>query len=211
MNLKTFLKRVAFYSLGSSCFPRFLLNGWKIDQPTYFFDWLITDKLSLQKTLLDFSEQEFFSNGWRVVDQDLRVLDEHTGLKFQHDFPNKDGIVDKELVSSQVNIVKSRYIHRRRRLFEHVANDENPVFIRYTYRTVLNTNEVDEIFNIVKQAFNKDCLVLILTDNKFLEPTISGKKMICPVQIHEDKPSSPSDTSLSEVRDCLSRLAGINF
>jgi hypothetical protein len=125
---------MAFYSIGGSCLPKFGLDDFVEKTHTYFFDWLITDLRSLEKSLQRFSESHFLREGYEVCDNALRVKDIHTGIKFQHDFPTTaEGKVDAGKIEQTLESVRSKYIRRRNRLFDCAREDVNATFIRYDF------------------------------------------------------------------------------
>ena len=125
---------MAFYSIGASCLPKFGIDDFMEKSHTYFFDWLITDIVSLERSLLSFSENHFLREGYEVCDNALRVKDIHTGIKFQHDFPTtEEGKVDTRKIEQTLESVRSKYIRRRNRLFDCVREDVNATLVRYDF------------------------------------------------------------------------------
>jgi hypothetical protein len=123
---------MSFYSIGSSCLPKFGIDQYIGKTQTYFYDWLITDSSALEASLLAFNRERFFREGYEVCDNNMRVKDLHTGLRFQHDFPaDAEGTVDLSKIEATINIVRERYIRRWDRLFACVMADPNPCFIRH--------------------------------------------------------------------------------
>jgi hypothetical protein len=125
---------MSFYSIGASCLPKFGIDDFVKKNHTYFFDWLITDLAALERSLLEFSEDSFLRLGYQVCDNDLRVKDLHTGVKFQHDFPTTvEGKIDVGEIEKTLEDVRSKYIRRRKRLFDCVRKDIDPTLIRYEF------------------------------------------------------------------------------
>jgi hypothetical protein len=112
---------MSIYSIGSSCLPKFGIDKHVGKTHTCFYDWLITDLQSQEKTLVDSSGDRLMSFGWEICDDGIRVRDNHTGIRFQHDFPA--GKARKRIPSlgeENLAVVKAKYLRRRERLIDSV-------------------------------------------------------------------------------------------
>ena len=173
---------MAFYSIGASCLPKFGIDDFMEKSHTFFFDWLITDIVSLERSLLSFSENHFLREGYEVCDNALRVKDIHTGIKFQHDFPTtEEGKVDTRKIEQTLESVRSKYIRRRNRLFDCVREDVNATLIRYDFSVgkgdkTLEKKYENRVRECVDSSLGKNFKIVIISKDisatSFLENTL---------------------------------------
>ncbi|GEA11118.1 hypothetical protein [Alteromonas sp. KUL49] len=161
---------MAFYSIGCSCLPKFGIRT-SGDTGTNFFDWLITDVNALEKSLVGFSEEQFLNNGVEVCDNELRVKDLYTGLRFQHDFPVfSNDKIDPSKIDGAISEIREKYIRRRNRLFEEFHNDNSPTLIRYEWE-IANGDEGREetyarrIKDVIDASLGKDYNLIVISND----------------------------------------------
>lgn len=157
-----------FISLGCSCLPKFGIENYLEKQATLFYDWVITDMCALRTSLLKFDESKFFLQGLKICDEGIRVLDLHTGLKFQHEFPATNGSIIEYVDQSDVDRVRETYTRRRARMFDIVQNTETPIFVRYEFSIDaidIAKDYASTLKNLLSEAFNRPFTLIILAPN----------------------------------------------
>lgn len=195
---------MAFYSIGSTCLPKFGLDDFVGKTHTYFYDWLITDLDSLDKSLINFSEDLFFQQGIEVCDDDLRVKDSYTGLRFQHDFPTlSDHKIDRDQVAATIEEVKLKYVRRRKRFLESVFADEDACLIRFENAIGDGSSEFEQRYesklrNIIDQGIRKNINILILSRNLGQVKKV-GQSLIAPIETEQERPWRPTKDSWNYV------------
>ncbi|WP_419226904.1 DUF1796 family putative cysteine peptidase [Alteromonas sp. OM2203] len=118
-------------SLGSTCQPAYWIRN-ELKQPeAYFFDWLITPPKALIKVLDDGIDDLLDVKNLSIHHRGIRVIDDLSGLEFQHDFPEDETGKILDSYVDYVDNVRDKYIRRYERLIELIASDKQIVFVRY--------------------------------------------------------------------------------
>lgn len=200
---------MSLFSIGVSCLPKFGIDEFACTTHTYFYDWLITDLTSLEKSLTDFQEEKFLNSGTEICDNGLGVKDNHTGLRFQHDFPSTpEGKIIPELISDNINCVKEKYLRRRARFFKSVSEDDFPIFTRYEWGGI-NHNDLKRIQQALTSAFSRNFKLIILS-SRVEKQASHGSADIFPVTQLADTPWKASAASWNAILDHCKRNYGIS-
>lgn len=77
-----------------------------------------------QKSIENFYPDHFLNINQPVVDNVIRVLDSHTGVKFQNEFSSlEDGTIDINSIKQSANKIKEKYIFLRNRTLDVMRNN----------------------------------------------------------------------------------------
>lgn len=142
------VSRINLIGFGCSCQPAYQIRRFTGIEKAHFFDWLITPMKSIGKVLLDFDPDHFLNinqpGGLPIVDHGIRVLDSHSGVKFQHEFSSlKDGVIDINSIRQDAIKIKEKYIFLRNRTLDAMRSEQDFVYIRFEWP--VNDGKYDEI------------------------------------------------------------------
>jgi hypothetical protein len=132
------VNQINFISFGCFCQPAYQIRRFTGIEKAYFFAWLITPIKSIGKVLRDFDSDHFLNinqpGGLPIADHGIRVLDLHTGVKFQHEFSSlEDGTINISSIRQMQIRVKEKYIFLRNRTLNDMQSVNDFVYIRFEW------------------------------------------------------------------------------
>jgi hypothetical protein len=171
---------VTWISLGCSCLPKFGIRDHIAQQPTFFYDWLISDIDSLAKATFSFSK-DLFLKDIDLCDNGIRVRDLYTGLRFQHDFrTDSNGSIEYPVDGAQLLRTREKYLRRIDRLIQTLERSSYVVFIRYEFLLPHDIkSHLELLASIVRHLRNRHCLTILLLPDTY-EIQYYGKIVIVP-------------------------------
>lgn len=204
-----------FFSIGASCLPKFGLDLLQSSQPTFFFDWLISDVNSLRNSLLEFNEDQFLIE-YSLCDANIRIIDHHTRLRFQHELPflknpSRDIITSRKNIDEQIAQLRLKYLRRRARFMDVISSCNSPVLIRYAHdRKLLNKSQADiyasEIYEIIKALNLRTPRLLVLSkDIDSVLIKYGGLVVVHPILVDDQSPWQPIPVSMAKAMSLIAR------
>lgn len=120
-------------SLGAACQVAHQLRRIGLSAETMFYDWIVTDHLTLLRTLDVNVGDDLFQKGYSLPKGGRHLFDAGTGLRFYpHDFL---GLIEEDevLVASQISKVREKYLGRLARMHNILASGEPICIVRHFF------------------------------------------------------------------------------
>jgi hypothetical protein len=150
---------VDYFSLGEYCGTAFNIRRHTLQNEAYFFDWLVTRNSALE--FITKENEDFFMPGnWSLRgepgNEDIRVMDKHSGLLFQHEFPIlESGRIDRALVDVHLAKAKDKFVYLKNKTVVAIRQSRRCVLIRSENNVVTLDDalrrhaEINQIFSII--------------------------------------------------------------
>lgn len=129
---------------------------------SYPFDWLITSSIYSLQELIENNFENFLNPDWLYQEKNFphHYVNSNLGLRFYHDFNEKASL------SSQIDAVTSKYIHRIQRFYS--ALNESTLLIRYFHRSdevAFWEKKYETVLKYYKNICRENELLLISDDS----------------------------------------------
>ncbi|WP_282376325.1 DUF1796 family putative cysteine peptidase [Pseudomonas sp. PS01302] len=156
-----------FFSLGSTCQTAHQIRRHTKDTSAYFFDWLISNNDSYKALLIDIDKQlkEENCRAIEVLETSIytgevenlgkiRVLDNVSGIEYQHEFPLlENNFIDESKIAEHLSTAKQKFTHLKNKTTERIKTSSAPVLVRY--ENFKDTAEALETAKVIKEIYRE--------------------------------------------------------
>ncbi|OIS91117.1 DUF1796 family putative cysteine peptidase [Brucella cytisi] len=144
-----------YVSLGHACQVAHQLKRLGLARETMFYDWLVTQHEKLLKTLDFRFINNLFQDGYTLPENGNYLIECSTGLSFYpHDFR---GLAEKnrELIDSQIESVRSKYVRRAERTYDVLNSGVEVCVVRHFFAEPLAAvqSQRDEIIHRLGELY----------------------------------------------------------
>ena len=147
---------IEFVSLGEACVTAYQIRRFSSSDDAFFYDWVATTGDSFKGIFVD--QSEFLkSQNWEIVDGGDRLLDKATQIRFRHEFPFNDPViqhVDPDQVEQHLPIAREKFLYLRKKTIEKIKFSKNICLICYTEDSSYEyiDKKINEIINEFKST-----------------------------------------------------------
>ena len=158
---------ISFLSVGESCATAHQIRRFTQSENAFFYDWIATTDNSFKGILT--KEGELLQSGnWELADDGDRLLDKANGIRYRHEFPYSDPIiqhVDPAQVESKLDAARKKFLYLGGKTIEMISSTQNICLICYMENasdlTILKkSSEIITFFGI----FNPQIRVVIASN-----------------------------------------------
>lgn len=178
-----------FIGVGQTCQTAFQIRRHTGDPTTYFFDWLISGISCVENIMCDFDEKKFLMlDNMDIVDNNIRVRDNYSGVKFQHDFPVYAGgrSINPAKIPVELERVREKFLFLRRRTLEALQTAEaNSICL--TYFALSQPFEVCKKISSILQKINDiyPSTFNLITSNSIDNTFSHGKSIVTNIRTYK--------------------------